>query len=195
MNRREEIKKIAVSHLLQYGFEGTKLAEIADEVGIKKQSMYAHFASKKELVIEIHEEATKQEIAFLTSFFDEHRGVPLRKLLDQFVEEMKDRYSDNQNVKLMFLMAFMPPEQLQDLFITMYELYSHHLLHLLELASRGDSTIHVDPKDCALAVHTIFEGLSAKLIFGHADYFIQVSNTTFTLLWQGLLHRGEERDS
>lgn len=191
MNRRDEIKKVAVSHLLQYGFEGTKLAEIADEVGIKKQSMYAHFASKKDLVIEIHEEATKQEIAFLTSFFDEHRGVALRKLLDRFVVEMRDRYSDNQNVKLMFLMAFMPPEQLQELFLTMYELYSHHLLHLLELASRGDSTLRVDPKECALAVHTIYEGLSAKLIFGNADYFLQASTTTFTLLWQGLLHPGE----
>jgi AcrR family transcriptional regulator len=188
MSRREEIKKIAVGHLLQYGYEGTKLADIADEVGIKKQSMYAHFESKKDLVIEIHEEATKQEISFLTTFFTEHKGKPLRKLIDQFVIEMRDRYADSRNVKLMFLMAFMPPEQLQELFITMYELYSHHLLHLLELAFQHDSTIKVNPKEGALAVHTIYEGLTAKLIFGSPDYFIQASETTFSLLWKGLLH-------
>ncbi|MEF3306323.1 TetR/AcrR family transcriptional regulator [Paenibacillus sp. GYB003] len=186
MSRREEIKKVAVGHLLQYGFEGTKLADIADEVGIKKQSMYAHFASKKELVVEIHEEATKQEIAFLTSFFDEHRGMPLRELLNRFVLEMKDRYAHNRNVKLMFLMAFMPPEPLQELFLTMYELYSHHLLHLLELAFRHDATVSADPKQGALAIHTIYEGLAAKLIFGSPDYFVQASEATFDLLWKGL---------
>ncbi|WP_158289624.1 TetR/AcrR family transcriptional regulator [Paenibacillus flagellatus] len=191
MNRREEIKKAAVGHLLQYGYEGTKLADIADEVGIKKQSMYAHFASKKELVVEIHEEATKQEIAFLTSFFDEHRGTPLRELLDRFVVETKDRYSNNRNVKLMFLMGFMPPEPLQELFITMFDLYSHHLLHLLELAFAHDPTVRTNPKRGALAVHTILEGLSAKLIFGSPDYYMQASEATFSLLWEGLL-RGDD---
>ncbi|WP_158606805.1 TetR/AcrR family transcriptional regulator [Paenibacillus ginsengarvi] len=191
MSRREEIKKAAVGHLLQFGYEGTKLADIADEVGIKKQSMYAHFQSKKELVVEIHEEATKQEIAFLTSFFDEHRGTPLRLLLETFVAEMKDRFADNRNVKLMFLMAFMPPEPLQELFCTMYELYSHHLLHLLELAFRHDPTVRADPKAGALAVHTIYEGLTAKLIFGTPDYYMQASEATFSLLWQGL--QGEQQ--
>lgn len=188
MSRREEIKSAAVGHLLRYGYEGTKLADIADEVGIKKQSMYAHFESKKDLVVEIHEEATKQEIAFLTTFFNEHKGKPMRKLLDQFVVEMGDRYATNRNVKLMFLMAFMPPQQLQELFLTMYELYSHHLLHLLELAFRHDPAIKANPKDGALAVHTIYEGLTAKLIFGSPDYFIQAAEATFSLLWNGLLH-------
>ncbi|GAA3411181.1 TetR/AcrR family transcriptional regulator [Paenibacillus hodogayensis] len=195
MSRREEIKKAAVVHLLQYGYEGTKLADIADAVGIKKQSMYAHFENKKDLVVEIHEEATKQEIAFLTSFFDEHKGEPLRELLDQFMLEMRDRYAANQNVKLMFLMAFMPPEPLQELFLTMYELYSHHLLHLIELAFRHDTAIRVNAKDGALAVHTIYEGLTAKLIFGNPDYFIQASHATFSLLWQGLLHGSDERET
>ncbi len=189
MSRREEIKKAAVGHLLQYGYEGTKLADIAQEVGIKKQSMYAHFKNKKDLVVEIHEDATKQEIAYLTAFFHEHKGEPLQTLLRTFVEEMKDRYATNRNVKLMFLMAFMPPEPLQELCITMYELYLHHLLHLLELAFQLDSTARVDPKEGALAVHTIYEGLTAKLIFGSPDYFIQAAETTFSLLWKGIFDR------
>ncbi|KEQ27131.1 TetR/AcrR family transcriptional regulator [Paenibacillus tyrfis] len=189
MSRREEIKKAAIGHLLQYGYEGTKLADIAQEVGIKKQSMYAHFENKKDLVVEIHEDATKQEIAYLTTFFHEHKGEPLQTLLRTFVEEMKDRYATNRNVKLMFLMAFMPPEPLQELCITMYELYSHHLLHLLELAFQLDSTTQVNPKEGALAVHTIYEGLTAKLIFGSPDYFIQAADTTFSLLWKGILYR------
>ncbi|MCP3772609.1 TetR/AcrR family transcriptional regulator [Paenibacillus sp. MZ04-78.2] len=189
MSRREEIKKTAVGHLLQYGYEGTKLADIAREVGIKKQSMYAHFENKKNLVVEIHENATKQEIAYLTTFFHEHKGEPLRTLLRTFVEEMKDRYATNRNVKLMFLMAFMPPEPLQELCITMYELYSHHLLHQLELAFQLDSTLRVNPKEGALAVHTIYEGLTTKLIFDSPDYFIEAAETTFSLLWKGILYR------
>ncbi|NOU91851.1 TetR family transcriptional regulator [Paenibacillus sp. LMG 31456] len=189
MSRREELKKIAVSHLLQFGYEGTKLADIAGEAGIKKQSMYAHFKDKKELVIEIHEEAMKQEVTYLVSFFNKHKGRSMKDILDAFILEMKDRYLDKQNVKLMFLMAFIPPEGLQDLFITLYEAYSKQLLDLLERAFEDDSSISVDSKKAALAVHTIYDGLTAKLIFESPEQFVHASEVTFSLLWEGIQYR------
>ncbi|MFD0678481.1 MULTISPECIES: TetR/AcrR family transcriptional regulator [unclassified Paenibacillus] len=189
MSRREELKKIAVSHLLQFGYEGTKLADIASEAGIKKQSMYAHFKDKKELVIEIHEEAMKQEMAYLLAFFDKHKGKSMKDILHIFILEMKDRYLDKQNVKLMFLMAFIPPEGLQDLFLTLYEAYSRQLLELLELAFSDDSSISVDSKKAALAVHTIYDGLTAKLIFESPERFVHASEVTFSLLWEGIQYK------
>ncbi|TDG00387.1 TetR/AcrR family transcriptional regulator [Paenibacillus piri] len=187
MNRREHIKKIAVGHLLQFGYEGTKLADIAGDAGIKKQSMYAHFKDKNELVIEIYEEATRQEMAFLTAFFDRNRGKPMRELLNTFILKMKDRYSDNQNVKLMFLLAFIPPESLQQLFISLYKIYLHHLLHLLELGFDNDPTVEAASGKAALAVHTVYDGLTAKLIFDSPEQFVDAAEVTFTLLWEGII--------
>ncbi|MGZ7095989.1 MAG: TetR/AcrR family transcriptional regulator, partial [Methanobacterium sp.] len=42
-NTKERIFDAAIKLFAQYGFEGTSMREIAEEVGIKKASMYSHF--------------------------------------------------------------------------------------------------------------------------------------------------------
>ncbi|MGZ7050027.1 MAG: TetR/AcrR family transcriptional regulator [Methanobacterium sp.] len=52
-NTKERIFDAAIQLFAQYGFEGTSMREIAEEVGIKKASMYSHFKSKDEILDKI----------------------------------------------------------------------------------------------------------------------------------------------
>ncbi|MGZ7117899.1 MAG: TetR/AcrR family transcriptional regulator, partial [Methanobacterium sp.] len=52
-NTKERIFDAAIKLFAQYGFEGTSMREIAEEVGIKKASMYSHFKSKDEILDKI----------------------------------------------------------------------------------------------------------------------------------------------
>ncbi|MGG0791579.1 TetR family transcriptional regulator [Peribacillus simplex] len=36
---KEKIKKIAIKHFNQYGYEGTKMAQIAEDAGMRKQPL------------------------------------------------------------------------------------------------------------------------------------------------------------
>ncbi|GJM73685.1 hypothetical protein HMSSN036_59010 [Paenibacillus macerans] len=66
---REKIKEIAIQHFNRYGYEGTRMAQIAEETGIRKQSLSYHFSSKKELLLELYEEAVRNEIEFVRHYF------------------------------------------------------------------------------------------------------------------------------
>ncbi len=59
------IKAVALSHFARYGYEGTSLANIAQEVGIKKPSIYAHFKGKEELYFICLESALQKRFAEL----------------------------------------------------------------------------------------------------------------------------------
>ncbi len=47
---KAEAQRVALSLFISQGYEATSLRQIADELGIKKASLYYHFANKEEIV-------------------------------------------------------------------------------------------------------------------------------------------------
>ncbi|HET9158976.1 MAG TPA: TetR/AcrR family transcriptional regulator [Caulobacteraceae bacterium] len=56
-DRRREILVIAAGLFAKRGFDGVSVREIADAAGIMGGSLYHHFASKKEIYLEVHSAA------------------------------------------------------------------------------------------------------------------------------------------
>lgn len=52
-----KIQAIALKYFAEKGYDATSLADIAGDIGIKKPSIYAHYASKMDLFLAIVEEA------------------------------------------------------------------------------------------------------------------------------------------
>jgi len=48
--RREELTRIAARLFAERGYQGTSLADLADELGVQKTSLYHHIASKEDLL-------------------------------------------------------------------------------------------------------------------------------------------------
>ena len=53
MNTKEKIFDVALDLFSKKGYDSVSLREIADEVGIKKSSIYSHYASKEAILIDI----------------------------------------------------------------------------------------------------------------------------------------------
>ncbi len=54
MERKEEIILTTLRLATKYGLSGVSLGQIADSLGIKKPSLYNHFASKEDLINEMY---------------------------------------------------------------------------------------------------------------------------------------------
>src|SRR3954454_2608014 len=52
-SRREELTRIATRLFAERGYQGTSLAEIAEELGVQKPSLYHHIAAKEDLLWEV----------------------------------------------------------------------------------------------------------------------------------------------
>ena len=60
MNRKEEIVLVTLELAAQKGLANVSMSMIADKIGIKKPSLYKHFASKEEIVEAMYEYLRRQ---------------------------------------------------------------------------------------------------------------------------------------
>ena len=60
MNTKEKIFNVALDLFSQKGYDSVSLREIAEEVGIKKSSIYSHYPSKEAILMDIFNYFTQQ---------------------------------------------------------------------------------------------------------------------------------------
>lgn len=81
VSTKQKILDAALDLFSKQGFEATSVSQIADEVGIRKASMYSHFASKQEILEIIMQDIMKQYEWH--SFFSESNRDKSSLILDE----------------------------------------------------------------------------------------------------------------
>lgn len=110
--RSKEIKNVALAHFSAYGYEGTSLAQIADEVGIKKQSIYSHFKGKDDLFLAVLKETYAIELERERQFLEQQMNQPLAECLYGLLRSYIQRFDSDHRLKFWLRMSFFPPTHL-----------------------------------------------------------------------------------
>ncbi|MBC1475641.1 TetR/AcrR family transcriptional regulator [Listeria grandensis] len=107
----QRLKEAALPLFAEQGYDGTALSEIAKAVGIKTPSIYAHFASKEALFLEIYRDVMRHELVVLGEIAQETHAT-VEDELHAFFYKVTDFNSDPE-VKRFFQRAiFFPPQSL-----------------------------------------------------------------------------------
>ncbi|WP_270180666.1 TetR/AcrR family transcriptional regulator [Alkalihalobacillus sp. CinArs1] len=115
------IKEKALILFAQKGFEGTSLNDIADEVGIKKPSLYAHFKNKEDLFLAVINKVTIDYNTFFEETAKEIASLdPEKQLYTLLIRNTA--YLQNHELGLIFKRMFLfPPESLRSDIYDMFE--------------------------------------------------------------------------
>lgn len=106
--KADEIKDAALKFFTIHGYEGASLSQIAEEVGMKKQSLYAHFKGKDDLFLQVLRDAKEAERASKLEYmsgFDKHQ--PERDLYG-FLRLVIDLFQKNEQLKFWLRTSFFP---------------------------------------------------------------------------------------
>ncbi|WJH35772.1 TetR/AcrR family transcriptional regulator [Paenibacillus sp. CC-CFT747] len=108
------IKQAALAHFAHKGYEGASLADIAGEVGIKKQSIYTHFKGKDELFLELYRDIYALELEFASRYFRDPAPPPVDEFLYRFLVRCRERYEQDDQTKFFLRVSFFPPPHLHE---------------------------------------------------------------------------------
>lgn len=102
---RDLILDIAEAEIAEKGVEGLRLKDIADQVGIQLPSLYAHFASRKELL----EALADQLMDELLDVYERLDGLPPREILLASADRTIDFYVAKRGYARLLLADFPTP--------------------------------------------------------------------------------------
>ncbi|UQZ83069.1 DNA-binding transcriptional repressor AcrR [Paenibacillus konkukensis] len=110
--KSNEIKAAALKYFTLHGYEGASLSQIADEVGMKKQSIYAHFKGKDDLFLQVLHDAKETELALKLQYFSGTGSLQPETDLYGFLRLVIDLFRENEQLKFWLRMSFFPPAHL-----------------------------------------------------------------------------------
>lgn len=184
------IKQVALVHFAEYGYEGTSLSKIAQEVGIKKPSIYAHFKSKEDLFMQILQDAFKLELDVCSAFFQEHQGQRIAWQLKTYLYNYLSRYQQQDELRFMLRMTFCPPAPVEEAVLTQVYHFldnlEHHLVPIIGQALRNGEIAGIHPEQAATAFMCMLDGLFAELLYGGEERFKRKLEASWLVYWRGL---------
>lgn len=86
---RTEIVKAARAEFLARGYEGARLQNIADQIGVTKAMIHYYFNTKKELFEHVYRQSVEQMFSGLPDLLEE--DLPLFKKIEQLVSACLDK--------------------------------------------------------------------------------------------------------
>lgn len=187
----QNLIRIAIQHFLRFGYEGTKLSHIAQEAGMKKQSLYFHFKDKNDLLMQVNRTVIAAEIDFLQVFFSQNQDSLLQDTLYRLLLGYKQRYLDKDNNGFMFLLTFIPPSFLEDYFNQNYYEFIAHLKQCLQPKFTAEPNLRIDPENGPTSFITLWDGLFTQLIFETARDFDHSLRIFWDIYWHGLIKSQE----
>ncbi len=111
--KSNEIKEAALKYFTIHGYEGASLSQIAEEVGMKKQSIYSHFKGKDDLFLHVLRDAKETELSTKLHYFSTVDDQNPYDHLSGFLKLVVDLFQQNEQLKFWLRMSFFPPAHLE----------------------------------------------------------------------------------
>lgn len=109
------ILEVALKYFAEKGYDGTTLADIAGEIGIKKPSIYAHYSSKLDMFLALVDEGKAEYRTAWLQALDASAGLPAPQRLEAIFTSISSHFMHDR-IKMAFWVRLwmFPPTECQE---------------------------------------------------------------------------------
>lgn len=165
---------VAVRHFAEVGYDGSSMNRIAEDLGMRKASLYGHFASKEDLFKLCFDGAINEEIQSAIALLDDQPSgmIPGERYCRSFVR----RYSTSPALQLFLRTAYMAPSALA---AHVDERFGHYLRELEEgfiagvKCRLGNATLPQEEAVLREVYVAFVDSVQVKLVYTNPDSAMQ----------------------
>ena len=187
----KQIKSIALKHFALNGYEGTSMAHIANEIGIKKQSIYTHYKGKDDLFLQVCNDAFDNELQTVKSYIDRSSSCSIEEFLYGFLVHFKTQYEKDEYTKFWLRISFFPPSHLYDQVMEYVYSYLDNLeMLLIPIMEQAMASHKINSEIGAEKASSAFLGLLdsifVEMLYGGPERLEKRMDASWHLYWLGL---------
>ena len=191
---KERIKKVALPLFAHKGYEGTTMNEIAELVGVRKASLYAHYKGKEELFFAIYEDLQQEYTNLTQQIMSECESCPAEDKLRQMFEKYVGYYARKPDIQAFWIQAlFFTPSDVYSRFFAQVKEYQTSVEKWIEEAiaegMRSGIISNGDPAKMLFAYLTFREGLLNGIIFQPEMNSEENIRSMWSYFWLGVKGR------
>lgn len=179
----------AVEHFAAYGYDASSLNEIAAQAGMRKASLYAHFANKDALFVQVFERALVEETDYIASGFHQEAASEL-PAGHWHPLHLAERYAASANLRFVLRTAFLPPADLKALITQGFEVYLEQIRQgFCEALQQRHAWATEDKPRLMLygdAYLGIIDSLHVELMYGNAEVYARRTDALLKILGDSL---------
>jgi AcrR family transcriptional regulator len=192
--KSDEIKEAALKYFTIHGYEGASLSLIAEEVGMKKQSIYAHFKGKDDLFLQVLRDAKESELFSKLQYFSKTDSQNPEKDLYGFLQLVIDLFQKNEQLKFWLRMSFFPPAHLAKAIEKEVIDIEEKVQAMLESKFQDwiDAGVIVGDvaKTPTFAFLGVVDSIMQELVYGNDEKRLKDKlEASWTVFWRGISHQ------
>ncbi|MFJ8265811.1 TetR/AcrR family transcriptional regulator [Peribacillus asahii] len=192
--KSNEIKEAALKYFTIHGYEGASLSQIAEEVGIKKQSIYTHFKGKDDLFLQVLHDAKETELSSKLQYFNKIDSQNPEKDLYGFLKLVIDLFQKNEQLKFWLRMSFFPPAHLSKAIEEEVIDIEEKVQAILESKFQDWIDAEVIVSDVAktptFAFLGVVDSIMLELVYGNDEKRLKDKlEASWTVFWRGISHQ------
>ncbi|MGG3928548.1 TetR/AcrR family transcriptional regulator [Metabacillus fastidiosus] len=192
--KSNEIKKAALKYFTIHGYEGASLSLIAEEVGMKKQSIYAHFKGKDDLFLQVLRDAKETELSSKLQYFSKVDSQNPEKDLYGFLRLVIDLFQKNEQLKFWLRMSFFPPahlaEAIEEEVIDIEEKVQTILESKFQDWIDANLIVGDTAKTPTFAFLGVVDSILLELVYGNDEKRLKEKlEASWTVFWRGISHQ------
>ncbi|MDQ0273407.1 TetR/AcrR family transcriptional regulator [Cytobacillus purgationiresistens] len=189
--KSDEIKEAALKYFTIHGYEGASLSQIAEEVGMKKQSIYGHFKGKDDLFLQVLRDAKETELSSKLQYFSEVDSLTPEKDLYGFLNLVIDLFQKNEQLKFWLRISFFPPAHLEKSIEKEVVDIEEKVQAILENKFQEwiDAQLIVGDaaKTPTYAFLGVVDSIMLELVYGNDEHrLIEKLEASWTVFWRGI---------
>lgn len=189
--KSKDIKEAALKYFTIHGYEGASLSQIAEEVGIKKQSIYAHFKGKDDLFLQVLRDAKETELSSKLQYFSEIDSQSPEKDLYGFLQLVINLFQKNEQLKFWLRMSFFPPAHLAKAIekevIDIEEKVQAILISKFQDWINAKKIMGDAAKTPTLAFLGVVDSIMLELVYGNDENRLKEKlEASWTVFWRGI---------